>query len=345
MPPKIKPTAVTILMPVYNGETHITEAVNSILSQTFEDFMLLILNDGSTDKTASIISSFRDPRINIINNPRNLGLARTLNIGIKNTNSPFIARMDSDDISHRTRLQKQVDYLNYHHDVGLCGSHYCAFYESGKEIVVKPPESHHDILYALIFDNAFGHSTVMFRTEWLKQFRLAYNTNIRYAQDYELWVRMAANFRLANIPEVLVRYRIHAKNISTEHRSEQKTAAEIISQLHRNQIGMSPLAHDTEIHNMLVAMNFPADADKLKDAGDWLSRLFYTAVFRCRQHPVSKLLEYNKWWYSACGRNANLGIATFLIYLSKPYGLLGHPKYTIKLLWRCVTKSAISATN
>lgn len=334
-------TKATILMPVYNGETHLTAAVNSILAQTFSNFTLLIIDDGSTDQTQAIIESFLDPRIKFIRNPQNLGLAQSLNIGISAIDSPYIVRMDSDDIAYPQRLERQINYMDAHPEIGLCGSYYLAFGYGVEDTIRKPPTAHSDILYELIFDNAFGHSTVVFRTELARQFNLQYNVELRVAQDYDLWVRMVRHCKAANIPEVLVRYRIHEGNASSRHAHEQRRAARMISEFHRNQIGLQSEPEDSDIHDELRSMNFPVNLARLRRAGNWLSRLLPITLFRCRQSPKSTLSLFSMWWYSACGRNASSGPIVFLIFICKPYGLLCNPVYTFKLLYRCLTKSPI----
>ena len=105
---------ISVILPVYNSETTIEAAVKSILSQSFKDFELIIINDGSSDDTEQIINSFKDKRIKYIKNVKNIGLIASLNIGIKFSSSEYVARMDSDDISHPSRLKKQILFLKIH---------------------------------------------------------------------------------------------------------------------------------------------------------------------------------------------------------------------------------------
>jgi len=118
----MKEPKVTVLMPVYNGEKYLNEAIDSILGQTFKDFKFLIINDGSTDGTADILKSYKDSRIKVTNNEKNIGLTKSLNKGLKMAKSEYIARMDADDISLPTRLQKQVEFMDSHPKVGVCGT-------------------------------------------------------------------------------------------------------------------------------------------------------------------------------------------------------------------------------
>ena len=113
---------VTVLMPVYNGEKYLKEAITSILLQTFDDFEFLIINDGSSDASVDIIQSFRDPRIRLVHNDTNIGLIATLNKGLKLAHGKYVARMDQDDISLPRRLEKQTYFMDNNPDVGVCGT-------------------------------------------------------------------------------------------------------------------------------------------------------------------------------------------------------------------------------
>jgi len=128
----MKNPEVTVLMSVYNGEKYLREAIDSILNQTFTDFEFLIVNDGSTDRTAEILRSYDDPRIIIINNEKNIGLTKSLNIGLRMAKGEYIARMDADDVSMPERLQKQIELLNQKKNTGLVGTYYTIINEKGK---------------------------------------------------------------------------------------------------------------------------------------------------------------------------------------------------------------------
>lgn len=124
---------VSVVMSVYNGEKYLPETIDSILNQTFKDFEFIIINDGSTDKTAKILTSYDDPRIRIFNQ-ENMGLTKSLNRAISLAKGEYIARMDADDISYPERLKKQVDYLNKNPDIGLVGSKYIRIDKRGRKI-------------------------------------------------------------------------------------------------------------------------------------------------------------------------------------------------------------------
>lgn len=193
----------------------------------------------------------------------------------------------------------------------------------------------------MLFDSVFAHNTIVFRTKIIKYFSFRYDPAYPYAEDYELWVRMSQHCLLANIPHILVEYRFHQDNTSNKFRNAQEATASRIRLIHRRNLGLPSTEADTILHQELRSLHFPQDIDRLLASGAWLSRLFWVAIRQCRQNPVSIVIDYSRMWYSACGRNAGFGLRTFASYIAKPYGLLGNPIYTAKLIIRCLFKHPI----
>lgn len=227
-----QPPVVSVVMSVYNGARYLVDAIESILAQEFADFELLLIDDASSDDSPQIINAYsaRDPRIRPISNGENIGLTRSLNKGLTLARGMFLARLDADDLALPTRFGRQVAFLNTHPSIGLVGSGYELIDESNTIIGrVSPPETHVEINWRLLWDNPIGHSTVMFRRALMERYGLAYDESLRYAQDYDLWVRLATHTYLANIPDALVRYRTHTESITTAHRDQQVQTAMDIS--------------------------------------------------------------------------------------------------------------------
>jgi glycosyltransferase involved in cell wall biosynthesis len=201
---------VTVLMPVFNGERFLQEAIESILQQTHRDFELLIINDGSTDRSRDIILTFDDPRITLVENPGNLGLAATLNVGLGLAKHELIARQDADDLSLPERLARQVDFLEKNPSVVLVGTQAVIIDQQGfrKGRVLDRACTHDSIRWDLLFDNSFTHSSVMFRRSIIAQLG-GYDMAFRYCQDYALWTQVARHHCVANIDDCLVHYRVH----------------------------------------------------------------------------------------------------------------------------------------
>ncbi len=205
---------VTVLMPVYNGEKYLQEAIESILNQTFTDFELIIINDGSTDSTLDIIMSYKDPRIRLVQNESNLKLIVSLNKGIGLANGMYIARMDSDDVSLPQRLEKQVAFMDSHPEVGVCGTGIRTIDLNG-EIIGEYlfPSSHNVIKWRLFFDSPIVHPSTIMRRELLVQIG-GYDIYSEYVEDYDLWIRLSKITKLANLQESLLLLRKHGTNIT-----------------------------------------------------------------------------------------------------------------------------------
>lgn len=202
---------VTILLPVYNCETHLGEAIESILQQTYQNFEFIIINDGSTDNSESVILSFSDTRIKYFKNEKNIQLIGTLNRGLELSQGKYIARMDQDDISEPNRIERQVLLMEEKSDIGVCGSWIKVF--GIKDDIIRYPETNDEILAAMFFYNPFSHPSVMLRKSEIDRLKLNYNPAYLQAEDYQLWFQCFNKTGLYNIPEVLLHYRVHESQL------------------------------------------------------------------------------------------------------------------------------------
>jgi glycosyltransferase involved in cell wall biosynthesis len=240
------PPEVSVVMSVYNGERYLQEAVRSILDQSFTDFEFIIVNDGSTDHTVSILTSFDDNRIRLVHNPENLGLTISLNRGIALAQGEFIARMDADDISLPPRLETQIRYLRSHPDVGVVGTGKQEIDQDGCYLgkVWIPPTSSGYMGWRLIWGNPIVHSSVMIRKGCLVSVGL-YDIGKRTAQDYDLWIRLSAITRISNMKQVLILYRRHPESITDTLIHEQLGISNQIRQQAINRlIGVIPTVEE-----------------------------------------------------------------------------------------------------
>jgi glycosyltransferase involved in cell wall biosynthesis len=217
--------AVTVLMPVYNAEAHLAEAVESILAQTFTDFEFLIIDDGSTDRTPDILKEYalRDSRVRLECNERNLQIAATLNKGLALSAASLIARMDSDDIAFPERLERQITRFAAQPELVALGGGVCFIAEMGKRTgqCLDYPEDHNAIVGALwAHERNLAHPTVMFRTEAVKSIG-GYRLLIAYAEDYDLWLRLSEVGQLGNLQEPVLLYRMRSSSVSSTKAKEQ----------------------------------------------------------------------------------------------------------------------------
>ena len=225
-----KDITVTVLMPVYNGEKHLKEAIESILNQTFTDFEFLIINDGSDDSSEIIINSYKDSRIRYIKNEKNLKLITTLNKGIDLSIGKYIVRMDADDISAENRIELLVNFMEKNPEIGVCGSYFETIGLENK--IVKYPTQSDDLETCLLFYNPICHPTTIWRRDIIKKNSIYFKIDYIHAEEYKFWSEISNHSKLANIPEVLLYYREHDAQISQKHAEEQlKTAKKIRKEL------------------------------------------------------------------------------------------------------------------
>ena len=229
---------VSVVLPTYNGSFFLAEAIESVLAQTWKDFELIIIDDASTDNTATIASQYVDPRIRIIQNPHNLRLVDTLNKGIALAQGPYIARMDQDDISLPKRLEQQVAFMDSHPEVGICGSWIEVF--GFRNYIERYPSNSNEIKAKLFVQNQLAHPSVMLRKEHLDAYGLRYDPAFQYVEDYDLWQRASRHFGLCNLPQVLLRYRTSVSSICRTHSAEQQSAIVRMDCRNLAELGLQP---------------------------------------------------------------------------------------------------------
>ena len=204
---------ISVIMSVYNGEKYLREAIESIFNQTFTDFEFIIVNDGSADGSLDIIRSYDDDRIRLIDNEQNIGLTKSLNKALRFAEGEYIARQDADDVSLPNRLERQVNYLEKHPETAVLGTSVYLINENGKTIA-KTIALARPTLKDLHKGNQFTHGSVIFKKHVIAELG-GYNESLKYVQDYELWLRIAKNYRIGNLREPLYKLRYHTTKLGT----------------------------------------------------------------------------------------------------------------------------------
>lgn len=215
------PYSATILISVFNGEETLDRCFESIRQQTFQDFRITCIDDASNDDSLSLLARWQSifgERLLVLKNPSNIGLTRSLNIGLKTIDTPYTARLDADDWWLPQKLDCQITYLQKHPECGILGSAYVNHFLE-KEKLVRMPLTDEEIREKMFQTNPFGHSTVIFQTGLVKEAG-GYDESIRYGQDYELWLRLSEKTKLANLPHVLC-HRNADSGISVEKQNAQ----------------------------------------------------------------------------------------------------------------------------
>jgi hypothetical protein len=218
--------SVSVVMAVFNGARYLPETLASLGSQTFKDFEIVIVDDGSTDATPSILKEFAesDPRCRIITQP-NKGQVAARNLGVEAAKAPLIAWLDADDIAEKERFARQVDFLRAHPRVAAVGSAITLIDENGVEAgVTFYPEGAAEVAASMTKTCALAHSAVMMRKAPFLGIG-GYRQALLHAEDYDLWLRLLDHYDAHNLKEPLLRYRQHGGSVSFRHRRQQSLAA------------------------------------------------------------------------------------------------------------------------
>ena len=269
-----KSPEISVLMPVFNAERYLKSAIDSILNQTFQDFEFVIINDGSTDSSEEVILSYNDSRINYYKNAENIGLIATLNKGMGLCNGRFVARMDADDISLPKRLQKQWDFLNKHPEIVMVGSDVEMIDVQNQRIKDVQFCPVHLLKTQLFFGNTFAHPSILIRKDILSEF--SYNSDYIYAEDYFLWSQIAFKYPVANLPEILIKYRVHQESVSLQNKQQQNDTVKKVHAYHFEKLGITPSTYELDLHYKLF--HSPAsialfNRSERKNISAWIEKL------------------------------------------------------------------------
>jgi len=252
---------ITVFITAYNAAQYISDAINSILSQTYTDFELLIIDDGSTDETNQIISSYSDSRIRLIKNDKNRGLVYSRNLALSEARGKYLAILDSDDIAHENRLEIQLKEFENRPNLALLGTPANIINSKGERTgeIIKVKHGKDNVSTQLFFENTFVHSSVMLQASVFRYFGGYQNHPL--AEDYDLIARIALSYEVDNLKLALVDYRKHDNNISTIQ--QEKLQAELYpikeKQLAQINIALTPIIYEVlsyhpikTNHNLLV---------------------------------------------------------------------------------------------
>ncbi len=331
---------VTVLMTVFNGSSFLGRAIDSILRQTYLDFEFMIVDDGSTDDSLAIIESYahHETRIRLLRNERNQGLAAALNRGLEEARGDYIARMDADDSARPKRLELQVEFMDRHPDVGICGGQILV-HEKGKQHRVCYPIEHAEIHAALLFHSSFAHPAVMLRRISIVQYGYRYDQQFITPQDYDLWSRMVGPLKAANLPQLLIDYYCHGNQLTKNNYQLYIQQRCIIRKPLIKKLLPGAKQEDFELHDRI---SFPFDIfdlNSLSRAEQWLIRLIDANRSACVYDDMALRRVFARRWLTICGQSAYMGMQTFFVFWRSPlrnFSLL--PFHTAKLLAKCAIR-------
>ncbi len=287
---------LSVILPVYNGSAFLAEAIESVLNQTFRDFELLVIDDGSTDRTAEILASCRDPRLRVLRNETRRKLAGALNRGLDEACGTIVARMDADDLMRRDRLARQVAHMEAHPEIGCCGG-WVQTFGDGKKRILKYPIGKEETKAFALFYAPFAHPTVAFRREWFERERLRYDGSFYPTEDYELWSRAIAAFPCGNLPRVLVDYRVHGNSMTGGEWSDMDVQTLRVHRRMLAHLGLEASEDEARIHRAASMGLLPAVPDSFEITEAWLMKL-EVANGTCRAYGERELADMlNYVWF------------------------------------------------
>ncbi len=234
--PSKNPPLISAILPVYNGEEHLAECINSILHQTLTNFEFIIVDDASTDSTPQILEKYlkQDERIKVITNPVNQKQTISANTACNNAVGKYLARMDADDVALPMRFEKQLEFLETNQNVGMVGSWTDTISETGRIVGQWKTASEPDMLnWNLLFGTSFAHSSIMMRSDLVK--KIGYYQSPE-AEDYDLWSRISRIAKVANLPEVLQQKRVWAGQLALKVPIETRDCVLLIMQKNINHL-------------------------------------------------------------------------------------------------------------
>lgn len=288
--------AISVLLPFYNARDYLKLSIESVLEQTYKDFELILINDGSSDDSLAIAESFADHRIRIINSPLNKGIVASLNIGLEQANGHYIARMDADDLCSPMRFEKQIEFLERHLEIGIVGCSAQLIDGQGNKIGFhRMPISSLEVRWNSMFICPFLHSSILMRKVILEKNSLKYDAFYYPAEDYELWGRFLEVSEGANLPEMLINYRTHHKSISSLNKNRQIEKHLIISnriiRKNSNYLQMS----DDRQYQLLIAVGHLDSSEvgylsRAELAQDYLT-IWESFADRYSDHPELRLVK------------------------------------------------------
>ena len=261
---------VSVIMPVWNCDSFVGEAVQSIVVQDFPDWELIVVDDASTDQTAKKVISINDPRIRLIQNETNRGVGNSLNTALATSRGEYVARMDGDDISAPDRLSQQVLFMEAHPEVGICGGWMQTF--GHRDAVWRYPTDCEQLRCALLFRSELAHPTVMIRRSAFPEWPNLYRP-LEVAEDYDFWARASNYTQMCALPKILVNYRLHESNISKVRQDKIRSANQDIHLLLLHNLAIAATNSELDLHWAIARGDLPTDRQSLSNAEAWLLRL------------------------------------------------------------------------
>jgi glycosyltransferase involved in cell wall biosynthesis len=288
---------ISVILPVYNGEKYLSEAIDSILTQTFRQLELIIINNASTDSTREIVLQYQDSRIVLVDNETNRGLIYSLNKGLSLCKGKYIARIDADDIALPNKLQLQYEYMESHPEIGICGNSMESFNDKTHYSQrIDFATSDQEIRAFAFFQSPFNHPSILLRKVVLDQHQIQYPKLYYNAEDYGLWIEILKYTQGHNIPVVLMRYRKHEGSETAQDDKKIENKIKIVLQIHTqylNQNGIFLEPEQMQIYTRFTDRSFPCELSGKKPKEiEKVLKIFLAQLFQKQPEIYPNVLHY-----------------------------------------------------
>jgi glycosyltransferase involved in cell wall biosynthesis len=340
----MKKPLLTAAMPTYNAEKYISAAIDSVLNQTFKDFELLIINDGSLDQTLKIISSYNDIRIRLVDLGENKGIAHCRNLALREARGEFIAWADSDDLNEPSRFEKQIYFLQNNLDFGGCGTWLSRFKGTETQYVTQAFKDPEKIKAALLFKPAsIPNATAMLRLSEIKKYGLRYDESLQISEDYDFIFNCSRHLKFSNIQEVLYRYRDSETSIMKTFEDREEQTFNILKIVYKKAIASLDILPDEKelrLHHDICSKRIFSDFSEFQECYYWLEGLKLandeklTYDIRAFNDIVAEQLFF------LSKKASSFGLKTLFFFIRKSLknNWIIRPKNCFKLAVRCSMK-------
>lgn len=302
---------VSVLIPCYNAEDHVEQALNSILEQTYSNLEIIAINDCSTDRTSAILHSMakKDSRIRVVDNEENLKLIKTLNKGVALCSGVYIARMDADDIALPERIEKEVRFLEKNLDHDIVSSLFLAFHTDNpsKKTLHHNPLNYEDLRAYMLFKSGICHPAVMIRKRVFTELGLQFEMEYLHVEDYALWSKAIYKTKIANIGEPLLLYRVHKQQVSSLNEKLQLENKKKVFKIHCEHLNLPSSEEHLDIYaSVAEAVPSISSIEYLKKCEDFMLHLIAINKKQtfCNMQYLEGMLAIH--WLRLCA-NSQLG--------------------------------------
>lgn len=286
---------VSVCIPVYNRGKFIKAAVESVLSQTYQNFEIIIVDDGSTDNSIAVVKSIEDSRIKLFKNAVNKGVVYSRNRYLEEASGDYIAVLDSDDTWLPSKLEKQIKFFRENPDYGICGTTALRKYSDGKKEIWKYPIKDGEIRVRLLWGSSIIHSSMMINTRLLKKYSVKYSKDRKQAEDYDLIRQIAKYGKLYNLEEVLLWYNIHEDQFTSSAKLEQVSETFKVTLLYIKDLGLTLTEKQKGAYFKVFTYKYDLSKDELLE----LQIVFEHLNEQLDEKPILKN-NISKQWFLAC---------------------------------------------